>query len=487
MGIIQRQGTYNALITYGGIAIGFLNVLVLQPNMLKPEELGLTRVLFAAATLFGTLFPLGLNGVTLRYFPRFKTTDGTHHGFAFWLLSSGTMLFLLFAIALGLARPYIEQAYAQRSPLFSEFFRYVFPLTWLSGMVSLLTVYLFSLFQTVQASLVNDVVSRLYTTVLVSIYYLKIMSLNGLVLGICLGIALQGFMLFWFAYRTTPAAFRPNWSSAKHYPVSEIARYAGIMAFATLASIALRNVDVLILGRYSNLTEVAIYGIAVTIAGIIEAPANALGRIADTKISHAFSRQDFLEVKTIYYESTRVLMMLGFFLFCGVVLNAHSLLMLLPPAYHRGEIVVWLVAVSALFNMVTGINSSIIFYSDKYRFGTRLLGFLLVLSIALNLLLIPTYGMMGAAVATCTSLLLFNLVKYLYILYHFKFQPFGQYAIPGLGAFVLCLLLGILLPHHSSPLLDVALRGLGIAAIFSLVSWKWNLLPELKTLFKRTS
>ncbi|HRG60054.1 MAG TPA: polysaccharide biosynthesis protein, partial [Bacteroidia bacterium] len=63
MGIIQKQGIQNTIISYIGIIIGFVNVLILQPIMLSADEIGLTRILFSIATLFATIFPLGLNGV----------------------------------------------------------------------------------------------------------------------------------------------------------------------------------------------------------------------------------------------------------------------------------------------------------------------------------------------------------------------------------------------------------------------------------------
>jgi len=66
VGEIRKQGLVNSVITYAGIIIGFLNIVVIQPNFLQPEELGLTRILFSFSVLIATILPLGIGNVTIK-------------------------------------------------------------------------------------------------------------------------------------------------------------------------------------------------------------------------------------------------------------------------------------------------------------------------------------------------------------------------------------------------------------------------------------
>ena len=75
MGSIQKQAIQNTIISYLGVAIGFVNTLILQPKMLSPEELGLTRILYSTSVLIATLFPLGLNAFTIKFFPKFRNSE----------------------------------------------------------------------------------------------------------------------------------------------------------------------------------------------------------------------------------------------------------------------------------------------------------------------------------------------------------------------------------------------------------------------------
>ena len=67
--------------------IGFVSLLFIQPNLLTPEELGLTRILIAAASLIATVLPLGAGSVTTKFFPYFRNEGKKHHGyFGFMML-----------------------------------------------------------------------------------------------------------------------------------------------------------------------------------------------------------------------------------------------------------------------------------------------------------------------------------------------------------------------------------------------------------------
>ena len=81
MGEIKKQGISNAIISYIGIAIGFINLLVLQPILLSPEEIGLTRILFSFSSIMSTVIPLGMINITLRFFPIFENKEKKHNGF----------------------------------------------------------------------------------------------------------------------------------------------------------------------------------------------------------------------------------------------------------------------------------------------------------------------------------------------------------------------------------------------------------------------
>ena len=72
MGIVARQSIKGSLANYLGVAIGFATTFFVLTDCLSQEEIGLTRVLVDAATLFAALAQLGANSTIIRYFPYFN-------------------------------------------------------------------------------------------------------------------------------------------------------------------------------------------------------------------------------------------------------------------------------------------------------------------------------------------------------------------------------------------------------------------------------
>lgn len=485
MGVIQKQGIQNTIISYIGIIIGFVNVLILQPTMLSPDELGLTRILYSTATLLGTIFPLGLNGVTIKFLPQFRDSQNGNKGFLGFLLLISLAFSIIMFLTLFLFKDRIIQKYVTNSPLFVEYIYYVLPLTLAVGFISIINVYFFAQFRSTLPSFLNEIYIRILIIILISCYYIKVIPFEWFMRLYLLVFISQLILLLFFVFKDEIKSFSIDWSVFNQHKIKELLAFSLTMALATIASIALRNIDVLIIGIYLPLSNIAVYTIAVTIAGIVEAPSTALGKIADSKISNAFAMNNLNEISEIYSKSTRILMFIGFLLFTLIVTNLNDLLTFLPVMYQQGETVIIIVSLSALFNMMTGINSSIIFYSNKHKQGTVLLLVLIVSSVILNIILIPKYGIIGAAIATSLNLLLYNFFKLLMIYYYFKLQPFGNYVWKIVAVSLICFTSCNFI--HIGLITDVAIKSALTLLLFGIAALKFNILPEMIGILKKVS
>ena len=103
MGIIARQSIKATIATYFGVAVGFFTTFFVLTRFLTAEEIGLTRVLVDAATLFVSLAQLGTSSSIIRFFPYFRQKEHdlrrtSDHGFFFWTVVIPLIGFLLFAL-----------------------------------------------------------------------------------------------------------------------------------------------------------------------------------------------------------------------------------------------------------------------------------------------------------------------------------------------------------------------------------------------------
>ena len=125
MGIIAKQSIQGTIVTYLGVAVGFVTTFFVLTRFLSAEEIGLARVLIDAATLFIGLAQLGTSSSIIRFYPHFKnqkqdSTSKNEHGFFFWTLIVPLVGFVLFTVIYCACYTPISQWFGEESPLFVQ-------------------------------------------------------------------------------------------------------------------------------------------------------------------------------------------------------------------------------------------------------------------------------------------------------------------------------------------------------------------------------
>ncbi|MEX2574075.1 MAG: hypothetical protein WD317_07250, partial [Balneolaceae bacterium] len=195
MGIIARQSLFNAAYTYAGIALGTVLTLFLYPHILNPDQYGLTRVLISASVIGAQFAHLGMRHVVIRFFPLFKNTAGRHHGLLFLALVIPMIGFLVFSLLFWLFGETLTDIYADRSPLFADFFLYILPLTLFILYFEVLNSYLRSLRDSVTGSLVSEVILRAAVILVLGIYFFGMIPFDTFILLFTAAYALQPCLL----------------------------------------------------------------------------------------------------------------------------------------------------------------------------------------------------------------------------------------------------------------------------------------------------
>ncbi|MBL0095664.1 MAG: polysaccharide biosynthesis C-terminal domain-containing protein [Bacteroidetes bacterium] len=139
----------------------------------------------------------------------------------------------------------------------------------------------------------------------------------------------------------------------------------------------------------------------------------------------------------------------------------------------------------SLFNMATGLNAAILFTSDKYQYGAVFLIVLAVFVLGLQVLLIPIYGMIGAALATVLASFFYNGLLFWFVKKHFNLQPFEKENTLLLLLIIFLFAIGWFLPSTGNPLLNIAYKGTLVSGIYIAVVYFKNLAPEAFEWFKK--
>lgn len=478
MGVIQRQGLKNTITTYLGIAIGFVSLIVIQPQFLTKEELGLTRILYSFSILVAMFVPLGIGNATTKYFPLFKDSNKNHHGYFAFMMLFPLAGFVLAAAILFAIKNFIIAQYISESPMFTEFYYYVFPLTFILSLITCLNVYCYANYKSTIPAFLNDVVARVLVIVVITVYFLKWITLNQFISCYVGLYGIQLLMLLAYIFVFDKPVFKIDWKYFREKDFKTLIRYGLLLWFAGVASIGLKYLDSIMLGKYLPLSFVGIYTIAAFIPTVIEAPLTALEKIAASRIAFAWAENNIKDILEIYRKSSLYMLALGGLLFTGININIENLLSFLPDGYQQGATVVFIISLGTLVNMLTGANAPILFNSDKYRWGAFFLIALALVSVALQMVFIPWLGLNGAAIATVSCYVLYNLFMSVVVWKFYNLHPFDKKMLIILFAIIFCFAINYFLPAIENKILDMIHRSVIVTVVYLLLIYRYKVLEE---------
>ncbi|MCA9106850.1 MAG: polysaccharide biosynthesis C-terminal domain-containing protein [Planctomycetales bacterium] len=178
-----------------------------------------------------------------------------------------------------------------------------------------------------------------------------------------------------------------------------------------LAIVLIQRVDEWLLGWLVSPAESGVYGPASRFAGLVVFGLNAVNPILAPML--AASQHDRAECQRLAKRGARLSLLISTPLTLALVFFPRLFLGALPEAYSVGAIVLQILAVAQWVNAFCGSVGNILSMTGHHRDLARILLFSASMNIALNLLLIPAFGALGAAIATGTSIITWNILAWL--------------------------------------------------------------------------
>lgn len=486
MGIIAKQSIQNTLISYLGVALGFVSTMLLFPRILTPDQYGLTRFLLSPALVFAQIAHLGIKNIVIRYFPYFKDTAESKSRLLTLTILVPLMGFLVFAILFILLEDVLIGYYGERSPLFAEYYLYLLPLVFAILFFETLNNYVRALQDSVTGSFLNEVLMRLLIILLLVIYYFGVLSFSLFMVCFVAIYSLQPFYLFFYLYRRDELHFSYPFQGQVLRLAKSMSLYGMYTLLGGIATQLVGNIDIIMLGSLSTLANTGIYAIAFYVGSVITVPQRSILKIAIPVLADLMKSKSYDAIQSLYRRTSLNQIIAGSLLFVGIWANMDNVMYLLPSEYHGAKWVIITIGAAKLFDMATGINGGIITNSKHYRFDLYTNIFLVILTVITNYLLIPPYGILGAAMATALSIFIYNTVKMIFVWIKFSMQPFQWSSLAVLFVAAGCLLLSFQLPYLYNFFVDVTIRSLSIAAFFLGTILVFNLSEDVQSLFDRS-
>jgi O-antigen/teichoic acid export membrane protein len=420
-----------------------------------------------AAILFSPFAQFGLAHSLIRYYPQLVKGKHLQGGFITLIVLLAMGGFVIFLVMFKVFEGPIVNYFDEKARIVLEYVPVILWLTFILLMTSIFEAYSRSLLRTVFPNLLKEVVIRALLALLVTAYFLKWITFETFIVSTVLAYLVVLFLLMFSLAMSRNLSFNMRFDFLPKERRREFVLYSLLSFTGAAGMIIIGKIDSLMIAGMLGPYYVAVYTTAFYMASVIEIPKKALSSVAMPIISQAFEKNNLKHIETMYRKTSLNQFIVGALLLIGVTINLHNIYELMPKkeVWEAGRWVVIFVGIGKLADMLFGPSSEIVVLSKYFWFNIVLISLLAGSAIIANVLLIPKYGINGAAMGVAFALITFNAVKYVFIWMTLKIQPFDRATLIVVVIVVATLGVNYVLPALDNLFVDLILRS-GVVTIF---------------------
>ena len=245
------------------------------------------------------------------------------------------------------------------------------------------------------------------------------------------------------------------------------------------------NFQTLILGSLSSFAGAGIFTVVSQVTLISGQFSSSINVSAKPVVAELHDRSDMDEMNRLYQTANKWAVMVQLPVFLIMMLYPEQILLVFGQSFTDGAVALMILAVSSLILVGTGMGGIILDMGGHTRL--KLLNSVLRLAtfLALDLLLIPRWGVVGAAVAALAGESLVNLLRLGEVYYLFRLLPYNR-SFLRLGAAALVALTAALLVGRRWPpgqnLAFTAINAAVLLAVYTALTLKFGFSTEEKSL-----
>jgi O-antigen/teichoic acid export membrane protein len=279
-----------------------------------------------------------------------------------------------------------------------------------------------------------------------------------------LGVGLYGFILLRILQQQGVLAHFHL--KALTLPWREVLAFTLPLMTSDLVYILMNSSDAVLLERFSGTAAVAAFRAVQPAAGLNQLLLSSFTLLFTPAAARLFARNDRAGINHLYWQTALWMAILAFPIFAVTFSLAQPLTLLLyGQRYADSAVILALLSLGYYFNTALGFNGLTLKVYGKVRYVVVINLLAAAANVSINLVLIPRYGALGAAVGTSGTLLIYNILKQAGLrlgtgISLFERRYWSVYGLIALGVVGLLLIQVLLSPP--------ILISFGLAAIVSL-------------------
>ena len=478
MGIVINQSIKNTIITYFGFGIGAINALFLYTIFLGKMHYGIVAFVLSAANIMMPLMAFGVQNTLIRFYSKYNS-DTEREKFLSLMLLLPLILILPTIVFLYFFYPQITFFILKENPNVAQFL-WLIPIVGIfMGYFEIFYAWVKVHFQSVFGNFLSEVLTRIFVLFLLFSVSQNWIQKDTFVYALAAVYGFQCIAMMVFAMRVKMPIFKFQFPKN----TQEIFSYSFFIIATGTVSVMLIDFDKVIIPAFQNISNNAFYSVAVFIAMVIAVPSRAMMQIIYPVTAKLLNENKLEELNALYKKSAINLQVFGGLIMLGIFLNCRELYQLIPQEYSGGLAVVFLIGLSKFYDMIIGNNAAIILNTKYYRWFLFFGIVLVAILICLYVILIPIYGILGAALATLFAVFINNTIKVFFVFWKMKLYPFTIKTLYSLGIISFVFLLFYFWDFNFHPIINIALKSILITLVYGFLNYKLQISSEINTIF----
>ncbi len=433
MSSIRRQSIISSVVIYIGFAVGLLNTYFFTrqgtANDFTEAQYGLTTIFIAIATMMSAFATMAMPSYIFKFYPYYNDNlPPRKNDLVTWALLVSTIGFVLVMIAGWSLKHLVIKKFGTNAPQLVSYYYWIFPMGLGLTIYTVLEAYAWSLQKSVVANFFREVQWRLLTTLLIVLFVTHTIKDFDLFIKLFAftypGIAIS---LFLYLVVTKKIHFTFTISKVSRRFFKKIVALCSFVYGGTLIFTLSQVFDTIIIASLleDGPAKAGVFGLATIMTSIIQAPQRGIVSASISHLSKAWKDKNMVLLQKIYQRSSinQLIFACAIFLLIWMNFTDGINTFNVKPAYLDAAWLFFILGLTKIIDMGTGVNAQIIATSTYWKF--ELVSGVILLSVMLPLTYILTtaYGIIGPAIATLISITIYNIIRIVFLWQKFKLFP----------------------------------------------------------------
>jgi O-antigen/teichoic acid export membrane protein len=175
--------------------------------------------------------------------------------------------------------------------------------------------------------------------------------------------------------------------------------------------------NTLMLGIFRTEAEVGIFNVAARISTATSFTLIAINTITAPKFAEFYGKRDYIGLEKFVLQSTKIIFWTSFPILLTIIFSPSFILGIFGEEFKAGVFALLILTIGQFISSVSGSVGILLNMTGRHKVFQYIMLTTAFLNVILNAILIPKYGINGAAIVTMISFAFWNLSSVIYIKY----------------------------------------------------------------------